>query len=34
MHWEGVKPFPGVKPPAEGGLPAFRLGGEEEEEDH
>lgn len=32
MRWEGVKPFPGVKTPAEGGLPYFRLGGEEEEE--
>lgn len=34
MRWEGVKPFPGVKTPAEGGLPLFRIGGEEEEEDH
>lgn len=31
MHWEGVRAFPGVKSPAEGGLPFFRLGGGKEE---
>lgn len=33
MRWDGIKPFPGVKPPAEGGLPLFPIGGEEDEEE-